>query len=165
MATLAEKKVETEAANPNERKLPLVLPQCVGRNRGGTHWAEWHVRFPEGGIADDLKESSIWRKTQDNPLTAMRRFDEVRILAFDASWVAYAIVAHATGNAVILGKPRIVQLPEARENLFQDETYAVRFVGHGYAVFRKRDGQEMAPAVHSAAAAQSVLINLYPRPV
>ncbi len=167
MTTLAEKKAESaaEAETATGRVAPIIHESCVGRNRPGTFWCEWHVRFPEGGIADDLKESSIWRRVQKNPGTALKRFDEVRILAFDGTWCAHAVVAHATGNAVILGKPVITKLPAPQENLYQDDLYYLKFVGNGYAVFRKRDDQQMGPAVHSANAAQTALAELYPKRV
>ena len=148
-----------------ERVAPLVQNNCVGRNKAGTFWCQWHVRFPEGGIADDLKEPGIWRRVQANGGTALKRFDEVRILAHDASWVAHCVVAHATGNAVILSEPVITKLPEQQENLYQDDRYYVKFVGNGYAVHSKRDDQQVVHAVHSAAAAQTNLVNLYPNQV
>ena len=156
---------DTEPANPSGRELPLVRPECVQRNRPGSVFCEWHCRFPEGGIADDLKEPGIWRRVQDNAATAFKRFDEVRIIAFDASWVAHCVVAHATGNAVILAVRGITKLPEQQENLFQDDIYAVVFVGNGYAVVRKRDGQQVVEPVHSADAARGRLLNLYPQQV
>ena len=168
MAAVAKK---TPKAGPAQdtataRVAPLVQKNCVGRNRAGTFWCEWHVRFPEGGIADDLKEPGIWRRVQDDANTALKRFDEVRIIAFDASWVAHAVVAHATGNSVVLGKPAITKLPEQRENLYQDDRYYVKFVGNGYGVFRKTDDQKMMNDTWpSAALAEKALINLYPKRV
>lgn len=168
MTTIAEKKSTT--AEQAEDTAPRVAPQihvnCVQRNKAGAVWCQWSVRFPEGGIADDLKEPGIWKRIQDNPNTALKRFDEVRILAHDASWMAHAVVAHATGNAVILAKPVITKLPEQQENLYQDERFYVKFVGNGYGVFRKTDDLKMvSDAWPSAALAETALRNLYPTKV
>ena len=110
-------------------------------------------------------DTRIWKRVQDNRNTAFKRFDEARIIAFDASWVAHAIAAHATGNAVILSMVTITELPSARENLFQDDQYYVKFVGNGYTVLRKRDDQKMTDIVSSAELARNALINLYPKQV
>lgn len=168
MTAVAKQKVGAEQAEDTTapRVAPVVQINCVHRNRAGSRWCEWDVRFPEGGIADDLKEPDIWRRIQDDANTAFKRFDEVRIIAFDASWTARAIVAHATGNSVILAKPVITKLPEQRENLYQDDRFYVKFVGNGYSVFRKNDDQKMVPdAWPSAELARVALINLYPKRV
>ena len=167
MTTLAEAKAKAaaEAAEDTGRVAPPVQKGSVRRNRAGSVYCEWDVRFPEFGIADDLKEPGIWRKVQDDINTALKRFDEVRILAFDASWVAYAIVAHASQTEVLLAVRGITSLPEARENLYQDDKYRVEFDGWGYVVVRKGDGQKMSDSLVNPALAQQAVINLYPKRV
>ena len=165
MTAVATKSSVAEPADAAERVVPLVNEKCVVRNRAGTVWGEWHVRFPEGGILDDLKLPHIWKRCQQHAGTAFKRFDELRIIAFDGTWIARCTVAHASQTEVILSEPRVETMPDSRENLFQDATYYVKFVGNGYAVFRKVDDQQMVPAVHSADAAQTVLLNLYPKQV
>lgn len=161
------RKVTTKSA-PKEtleapRREPIeVYATDVQRNRAGSVWSEFHVRFPEKGILDDLKEPGIWCRVQSSPNIAFKRFDEVRIIAFDASWMAHAVVAHASRTKVILSKPTVTKLPEQQEHLFQDDRYYVKFVGHGYAVFRKHDDQQMSPAVHDAETAKTVLLRQYP---
>ena len=167
MTTAAAKTEPTpEAEAETGQRVPsLVMPNCLWRNFAGHRYSMWECRFPEGNIADDLKVPSIWRRCQQDGNSALKRWDELRIVAFDGSWVAHCIVAHASLTEVVLSKPKITTMPDSRENLFQDDTYLVRFVGNGYAVFRKYDDQQMAPAVHSAEAAMTVLLNQYPAKV
>lgn len=122
---------------------------------------------PEGAraIPPDALFVYLRRNPPGRGLRLGFRFDEVRILSFDGTWCAHAVVAHATANAVILGKPVITKLPAPQENLHQDDRYYVKFVGNGYAVFRKTDDHQMGPAVHSANAAQTALVELYPKRV
>ena len=165
MTSVAEKKAETEADPAPLRKLPVVLPRCVQRNRAGSVWSEWDVRFPEGGIADDLKEPGIWKRIQDNQNTAFKRFDEVRVLAFDASWIAHCIVAHASQTEVVLAVMRVTKMPERREHLYADELYEIQFDGVGYVVKRKSDGQAMTNSLVNPVLAEKALMQLYPQRV
>lgn len=167
MTAVAKQKADTEAAEETTalRKEPAVQPRCVWRNRAGSRWCEWGCTFPEGATVDDLKEPGLWWRVQQDSQSALKKEDEVRIRAFDSSWVAHCYVAHASLTQVILATVSITKLPGQREHLYEDDLYFVKFVGHGYGVFRKTDGQQMAPAVHSADAAQSVLIGLYPKRV
>ena len=167
MTSVAEKKAETaaEAETTYTRVAPLVHVDCVHLNKAGSVYAGWSVRFPEGGTREDLTQRDIWRRIQDTLRPPIRRFDEVRILAHDASWVAHCIAAHATDSAVDLTVISITKLPEQRERLFEDDRFAVRFAGSGYSVQRKSDNQEMVAPVHSAAAAETNLRNLYPKQV
>ena len=165
MTTLSEKKSEAvaEQADLPQRKEPAIQTKSVWRNRAGSRWCEWSCIFPEGATVDDLEESGLWWRVQQDGQVALKREDEVRIRAFDSSWVAHCYVAHASLMEVILATVSITKLSGPREHLYEDDLYAVRFVGHGYSVFRKSDGQEMAPAVNSADAARGVLINQYPK--
>ena len=165
MTAVAEKTAETEPAAETTRKEPAIQVNCVWRNRAGSRWCEWDCILPEGAGVDALEVPGLWWRVQQHGGSALKRHDEVRIRAFDSSWVAHCYVAHASLTEVILNTVHITKLSGPREHLFEDDLYAVRFVGNGYAVFRKTDGQEMAPAVHSAAAAQSVLVNQYPQRV
>ena len=167
MTEVAEREPDAiEAANIPTRVSPLVRVDCVHRNRAGSRWCNWEVIFPEGGVVADLSDPSIWSRVQDHRNSALRQGDELRVRAFDRSWVADCYVAHATTTAVILVVKTVIELPEQRENLYQDDLYAVRFVGNGYSVFRKRDDHRMRPdAFPSPAAAQDVLLNWYPKRV
>jgi hypothetical protein len=153
----------SEAGGAAGREPPVIRPDLVSVNRGGTVWTEWHVRFPEDGILDDLKEPGIWKLVQGDRFKAFRTLDELRIVAFDQSWIARCIVAHAGRDHAVLSKPQIVSMPPRRENLYQDDLYRVAFVGNGYTVIRKKDGQRVTGVVASAAVAQFDLQNLYPR--
>ena len=164
-ATLVEARGKAVEAIEAMRKEPAVQPGCLWRQKAGSRYCQWECRWPEGASVEDLTEPGLWWRCQQEPQSALRRDDEVRILAFDSSWVAHCHVAHAGSTQVVLAVVSITELPERREQLFEDDRYAVRFVGNGYAVYRKHDGQQMAQPVHSAAAAQTNLVNLYPKRV
>ena len=163
MTSLADKKADT-GTDP-ERVAPLVQVNCVHLNKAGSVWAQWSVRFPEGGTPDDLTRREIWSRIQNTLRPPIRRFDELRILAHDAGWLADCFVAHASDTALDLVVRSITKLPGQVERLFADERYEVRFVGKGYQVFRKSDDQPMKDATHSAAAAERDLRELYPKRV
>jgi hypothetical protein len=96
---------------------------------------------------------------------ALRKFDELRIVDFAESWVADATVSYADHTSVILAKPRITRLPERTVPVFEDDMYRVKWLGNGWGVERKTDGQIMCggQAFGSAAIAEAELRGLYPR--
>ena len=152
-----------ELAADAPRKAPEIDPNNVTVNSTGASFQSYFVRAPSGLIADDLKEPGIWRKVQNSPRVSLRKFDDLRIIAFDETWVADAIVAEADSTQVVLAKPRITQIPPRTTNLFQDDRYRIKWQGVGYVVERKADGHRMTEPVHSVALAERDLRNLYPR--
>jgi len=50
---------------------------------------------------------------------ALCKFDRVIVVAWDESWIAETIVAHADRAKVVLTKPRLLSLPDRYEALFQ----------------------------------------------
>ena len=155
-----------EQADTTERVAPLVDPQHVKRNRAGTVFCQWHVMFPKGGIPVDLKLPHIWKRCQDSGNAALKRKDELRVDAFDGSWTADCIVSHAGLTEVILAVKTMTKMPPRTEHLYEDDLYAVRFVGIGYGVFRKSDDQRMTPdAYPNPEVARQQLLNIYPKRV
>ena len=70
----------------------------------------------------------------------------------------------AENDSVILAGIRKVSLPQRSVALYSDETYAVRWAGSGYAVFRKTDDVAMLSETYSSTeAAKIALLGLYPR--
>jgi hypothetical protein len=144
---------------------PPVLaidPRSVSLNADGFAFRSFMARLPEGAIADDLKEPAIWRKVQRGSYP-LRKHDHVYVVAYDESWVAEAIVVDADTKQAVLAKPRITQFPPRFDKLFETDEYRVAWVGNGYRVQRKSDGQFVTQAVHSAALAERDLNNMYPR--
>jgi len=123
------------------------------------------VRLPEGAIADDLKEPSLWARVQSNRNVALRKHDHLYIVAFDESWAADAIVVQANGNAAVISKPRLVAFSDRVKSLYSDGTYAVAWYGNGFAVKRLSDGTRMTQIVVNEALAERDLGRLYPRPI
>ena len=160
---MTTKQPTAEPADTTDRVTPSVLPQHVKRNRAGSVYCQWHVTFPKGGIPEDLKLPHIWKKCQDEGNTAFKRKDELRVDAFDGSWTADCIVSHASLTEVILAVKTMTKMPPRTEHLYEDDLYAVRFVGIGYGVFRKSDDQRMrSDAFPNPEVARQQLLDLYP---
>src|ERR1041385_4670073 len=124
-------------------RAPKIDPALVQLDAAGQATRSWFVRLPEGAIADDLKEPSIWARVQQVTAKALRLHDRVYAVAFDESWGADAFVAAANGEAVTLAGIRIVQLVARDKALFRDPQYHVAWVGNGYVGVRNRDGHQM----------------------
>lgn len=163
--TKAEK-APAEQADTTDRVAPIVQVNCLKRNRAGSVFCQWYVMFPKGGLPEDLELPHIWERCQQNSSTAFRQRDEVRVDAFDGSWSADCIVSHASLTEVILAVKTVTKMPPRREHLYEDDLYAVRFVGNGYSVFRKSDDQKMNPdAYANPEVARQRLLEIYPKRV
>ena len=68
----------------------------------------------------------------------------MRLVEYEESWIAEAIVADATATEVVLAGVRIVQFPQRIKPLFQDDRFKVEWRGAGYVVIRKNDGAKMS---------------------
>ena len=164
MTTPAEKQA-AEQADTNERVVTLVQPNCVWQKKAGSRWGQWEAVDPEGATLQDLLDPAAWKRVQDNLRPAIRQDDEIRIKAFDRSWVAWCFVAHATGNGIVLSKFAAAKPGGPREHLFEDDLYAVRYLGSGYAGHRKSDGQRVTDIYSSADRAKTATLELYPKRV
>ena len=141
MAKTAVKKTTT--AGPPLRAIPVISPQFAKLNLSGNEYQHWFIRLPKGTIADDLKEPSLFKELQQSP-KALRKHDTVRLVEYDESWVAEAIVADANATEVVLAGVRIVQLPQRIKPLFEDDCFKVEWRGPGYVVIRKSDGAKLS---------------------
>jgi hypothetical protein len=141
VAKAAAKKTATVSAPL--RAIPVISPQFAKLNLSGNEYQHWVIRLPEGAIADDLKEPPLFKQLQQSP-KALRKHDSVRLVEYDESWVAEAIVADANATEVVLAGVRIVQLPQRIKPLFEDDRFKVEWRGTGYVVIRKSDGAKMS---------------------
>ncbi len=164
MTTPAAKQA-AEQAETIERVAPLVQTNCVWQNKAGSRWCQWEAVAPEGATFDDLLDPAAWKRVQDALRPALRQDDEIRVKAFDRSWVVWCFVAHATGNGVVLSKFADTKPGGPREHLFEDDRYAVRYLGSGYAGHRKTDGQKMTDIFSSADRARIATLELSPKVV
>lgn len=162
---MAKTELNASDLKPAARQAPEIDPARVTLQYTGFAWREYMVILPAGFVAADLNEApEAWKKVQNGSRNALRKFDKLMIVAYDESWFAEAVVAHADHKSVILAKPRITSLPARVDALFSTEEYAVKFLGSGqYAVERKRDGAIVTQAVASPELAARDLNNLYPR--
>jgi hypothetical protein len=168
MAQAARPAATTEsdkAAIPPDRKAPVIDPAFVVLNADSFAYRQFMVRLPEGAIADDLKEPSLWTRVQANRNVALRKHDHLYIVAFDESWAADAVVVQANAELAVISKPRIIRFAERLKPLYSDGTYTVAWYGNGFAVKRLADGARMTQIVANEALAERDLGRLYPRPL
>jgi hypothetical protein len=151
-------------ADATERQIPEIVPDRLTVDWEGFCRRRLVARLPAGFIADDLKEPVVWRRVQASG-KALRAFDELFLIAFDESFVAECLVASADGARAVLAKPRLTQLPQRYDRLFEDDLYKVEWNGHGYVVARKSDSHVMTRPLPNAALAERELGRLYPAPV
>ena len=165
--TVAEKKPDAEQAEETtpERKALLIHEKCVWQNKAGSRFCQWEAVAPEGATFDDLLDPAVWKRVQQNKRPAIRQNDELRIVAFDRSWVVWCFVAHAGGNGILLARFADAKPQGPREHLAEDDKYRVVFAGAGYHVVRKTDGQSMSDTFDSPARAETALRELYPKVV
>lgn len=154
-----------QSAIPPDRKLPAIDPAFVMLNADSFAYRQFMVRLPEGAIADDLKEPSLWARVQASRNVALRKHDHLYIVAFDESWAAEAVVGQANAEMAVISKPRIIRFAERLKPLYSDGTYAVAWYGNGFAVKRLADGMRMTQIVVNEALAERDLGRLYPRPL
>lgn len=147
----------------SETKKPYIDPARVMIDSAGFARRNLFVRLPAEFIADDLKDPEVWEKVQGNAAKALKRHDNVYLVAFDETWVAEAIVADGDGKMAVLAKPRMTDLKHDRFNgLFQDENYRIAWNGAGFVVIRKKDDHVMTQPAALAAHAERDLRQLYP---
>src|SRR5437667_404071 len=91
--TLATADIEAVTVS---REIPKIDPGQVRLDVSGHHHQRYAVTLPAGMIADDLKEPGVWSKVQTTARCALRVYDVLFLVAHDGSWVADAIVAHAS---------------------------------------------------------------------
>jgi hypothetical protein len=151
------------AAIPPDRKLPVIDPAFVVLNADSFAYRQFMVRLPEGTIADDLKEPSLWARVQSSRSMALRKHDHLYIVAFDEGWAADAVVVQANAEVAVISKPRIMRFTERLKPLYSDGTFAVAWYGNGFAVKRLSDGTRMTQIVANEALAERDLGRLYPR--
>jgi hypothetical protein len=155
----------SETPIPTGRTMKAVDPAFVVVNHAGFGWRDLMVRLPDGAIADDLKEPSLWSRVQSERNFALRKHDHLYIVAYDESWAAEAIVTHANAREAVIARPRLVAFDQRVKPFYNDGTYAVAWYGNGYAVKRMADGQRMSDVVTTEAMAERDLARLYPRPL
>lgn len=149
------------------RKLKELEAKHILKNADGFAWREFLVRLPQGmAVADLIENPGLWRIVQGDARSALRKLDKLTIVDFAESVAAECIVQGASDSAVTLGKPRFTELAtRATEVLPEDEHNRVVWVGLGYQVLRKRDGQALSHITVSRQQAERDLSNLRPRPV
>ena len=161
--TAVAAKSETAAPTPTQRAKLQVAPDKIKLDFAG-HVRNFYVcHLPEGVVANDLQESSLWTRVQRGP-HALRRHDQIYMKSFCQTWAAEAVVSESwTGGATLAGI-RIIQTPQRVSALFRDEQFAVVHSGHGlHHVERLSDGHKMTRSVASSNIAEADLKRLYPQ--
>jgi len=157
----------TNAAIPAARKAPVIKSNALQWNMAGYHWREALVRLPQGMTLQDLNDvPEIWANVQGNNSTALRQFDQIRAVSYDADWLVDATVSFADARQVILAGIKKTELPKRAVALFENDDYRVDWAGSGYGVFRKSDGVMMGGQTFTVPEqAKAHLLNLYPKQV
>ena len=156
----------TDKASPDAHEAPVVKPINVMVNDCGQMWRNILVRMPEGAVADDLRDSKIWRLVQAAPVAALVKMDQLLILGFDESWGAEAIVKHATNTEARLLIKKVFGFAEVGvDGLFSDGTYEVFWDGGTYGVRRVNDQMPVSRGFGSEGLAIDALRREYPRKV
>jgi hypothetical protein len=126
-----------------------------------------HVKAPAGINPVDLHEhgASIWTLVQDS-VKSLKRFDNVRIIAEDESWmVPDAVVVDADAKSVRLDFKRIVTLSTPSETA-QDDHHRIYFDGPDrFVVARKSDGVVLLKGFANIDVAKAEMLKLYARKV
>jgi hypothetical protein len=123
-----------------------IRPAALTWNHRGFAFNSAQVRLPEwADTADKLRaHPGAWSPVQNNPNTALSRLDELRLIAHDESWVAYAIVEDADRTSVKLAISKVIAL-EAKSAKWSDGTNEIRWADGGYRIYRVRDGVVISP--------------------
>jgi hypothetical protein len=162
-ATATAEKPTAEA--PKDVPLKPLHPSCIAKHHDGMCWREWLVRLPEGMAVKDLIEHpDLWSVLQGHPATAVTKLDRISIVDYNEEVLAEAIVSSANDRSVVLGKPKLTELMSRMvEGQFEDELHKVKWMGVGFGVVRKRDGQLVSNITTSRLQAERDLVNLRPR--
>jgi hypothetical protein len=164
-AAATTKAEAAQGVNLTEPETPAIDPKQVRVNECGQMWRSLLVRAPEGMIADDLRDSKIWRRVQVIPQAALVKLDRLLILAFDESWACEAIVKHADAKSASLVIQKVFSFAGVGEGLFSDGTLEVYWDGASYSVRRVNDKVPMAIGFSSEGLAIDALRKQYPRKV
>jgi hypothetical protein len=164
MSTAVSTTGPDEPAKPAARKIEID-PSFVALNTEGFCWREILVRLPEDATAASLNEdANLWRQVQQS-VNSLRKFDHLLIAAYDESWIAQAIVSHASSTSVSLAAIKVYEMPERRIALPEDDEYRTRWAGKGYRLERKRDNALIGDYMNSIWEVERALRNRYARPV
>ena len=136
------------------------------KNADGYAWREFLLRLPEDvTVAELIENPAVWKRVQGDARFALRKLDRLVIVTYAEDVAAECIVAGASDSGVTLGKPRFTELTtRSTEILPEDENNRVAWIGLGYCVLRKRDGQQMSHITPSRHQAERDLASLRPRP-
>ena len=167
MAVAAKKDEVLDDTSAAPREAPTIPTKSFSWNSQGFNFREAFVRLPKGVILADLNEHpEIWKTVQSAGAIALRRFDKVRVVDFDETWLADATVSFADRTTVILCGIKRTEMPERAVQLFEDQLYKTEWAGSGYCVIRKSDGVLMDGKTHATPeGARHALMALYPKQV
>ena len=149
------------------RKIPQIGPQHLIWDLIGIELRHGVINAPPELIADDTKRTDewMWGKLQRHPQKALRAEDQLLIRAFDRSWRVRAIVSAADVRSVVLAGFQVISTPQRQKPLLEDENYRLIWVGNGFRVQRKRDGQLVSQVLPTERLAEIELRNQYPTPL
>ena len=157
---MAKAAVEMTTETPKQRSVPAIKPSDVqNNNETSMAWNEWMVRLPKGVIAQDLQDHpDVWKLVM--AAKPIKRHDKVYCIAFDEAWTIETRVSHADGTKVVLAfRPGDIRQLSTQAAEWEDELYAVRWAGNGYAAFRKSDNVRVIPQSFATVAAAQMEVH------
>jgi hypothetical protein len=159
-------KDEAEKVAPTKPRFPLIKPQHVEID-AGLFFRRVQIKLPkpvgeETAIKPvDLHEypTELWSKVQMDRNKPLRRFDEVRIIAHDESWIINnALVMDADDKKVQFAKYVTIELA-VPDQVWSDDDVTIAYDGAmKYVVRSKRTGAVLMSGFDKLEIAQSEYI-------
>ncbi len=135
---------------PEGRKIEID-PANVIINTEGFAWRTVLVRVPRDFIQDDLRNRAVWQRVQKNPNVALCQLDELKIVAFDESWIAGATVAAANVESANLVVHKVQSFKTDEHRTHNDGTNEIYWRGNGYGIRRMSDKVPLNNNVYATA--------------
>jgi hypothetical protein len=99
----APTKTTTTTASADAREAPTMKSSCLDWDVPGHRTRSAFVNLPQGMIAEDVGVPEVWRNIQQNPQSALQKFDRVTCVAADQTWMLKdLVVIEADGGRVVL---------------------------------------------------------------
>ena len=142
---MGNKLATTKPVSMPEPRKTDIKPNNISVNAEGFAWRTILVRAPRDLVQDDLRDPNIWKFVQGSPLNSLRNLDELKVLAFDESWLATATVIEATSDSAALAIHKVQSFKQDQHYQYNDGTNEIYWKGNGYGVRRMSDKIDVSP--------------------
>lgn len=165
-------KSETVTAAPAKPKFPIIKPGDV-KHDPGQYFRRVLIRLPAPGADETaIKHSDIhenpgvlWTSVQKDRHVPLRRFDEVRIIAHDESWIINsALVTEADDKKVVFSKYATVELTVPTET-WSDGEASISYEGGMRFTVRNKAGAILSQGFDKLEIARNEYLRTQPRKI